>query len=585
MTASRYPGTCTRCGQLVPAGTGTALTTAGGWQVRHAGDCPVSPHNRHDAPVIGLACGEGYGGTGFTPGQTIRAEYICGDGIPEVFAAGQIPGGQLIRAGRGGVSGIVTVVTAAARYYAEDGLSFGVGADEGHVYQATARPATAGEAAPVLAAEAATDKRLQLHAAVQEQFGWRYPGSDAAYPAEVPGIEDLPEVPLRGRAARHSEDQLLVDEPGGYAWTRAYNGADGDDWSQSNHGSAIALRYPLTPARRALIGELRAVYEVAAWGAAGIRPGAARALIAAGLRLQDTQMLGAFTMEDGADAAAWLARTPARWEQAGWGSEVQTHAHRFTPREAARLADAGIGYPRACGLRQNGTATVEAMLSAAPPAVPDGPGRYVIRISSGNAVITDQAEQARILLDRNPAGWAGFRAEPGPVPLHVTSGWQLWDDGRISRGGWHHRPGAQLRHDYSDPAYQPGRGYPVIEDTLPRCLTEAAVHLVSLLVGASADNRADWDAPDKRRVLTGAAHVTTVKIGSHRKDHLYNGSGVTLERLDVTGASASQRSLWLVTEDWWDKGTEDADAGDTRWLYPDEPAARATYAARRHGIH
>ena len=46
--------------------------------------------------------------------------------------------------------------------------------------------------------------------------------------------------------------ELFVENEGEWVWLLTANGMDGDDWSSSNWGGRIALRYALTPERLAL---------------------------------------------------------------------------------------------------------------------------------------------------------------------------------------------------------------------------------------------------------------------------------------------------------------------------------------------
>lgn len=91
---------------------------------------------------------------------------------------------------------------------------------------------------------------------------------------QVPPLGAMDPVPIAPPASRPSghADRLVVDADAGQIWTLVYNGADGDDWSRSNHGTEIALRHPLTPERAQLVAELRAEYQdTEEYRAAGVR--------------------------------------------------------------------------------------------------------------------------------------------------------------------------------------------------------------------------------------------------------------------------------------------------------------------------
>ncbi|MFG1857541.1 hypothetical protein ACGFJT_37300 [Actinomadura geliboluensis] len=178
-------------------------------------------------------------------------------------------------------SGIAVVVASRSIYCAEEGMLFGVGADEGYVSQAGIRPATDAEAAPVLAVEAVRARRAELASRTRALLAWRFTGDRAPSDAEwVPAdqvsplrrLDPVPIAPPTSRPSRQA-DRLVVDADAGQIWTLVYNGADGDDWCRSNHGTEITLRHPLTPERVQLVAELRSEYQDTdeAYRAAGVR--------------------------------------------------------------------------------------------------------------------------------------------------------------------------------------------------------------------------------------------------------------------------------------------------------------------------
>jgi hypothetical protein len=192
-----------------------------------------------DAPTWKIQDGSGYGGSAFRVGQTLREPY-------------KAPG----------EARIVTVLTASQRYFSDDGMSFGVGDDQGYVYMATVREATPEEAAPIRAAEERAELTDRLGKAARERFGWLYaPTEDATTPDEVPGnVLNLPCVqvvpPWRQRMSV-SPDFLAVDETAGLVYSLSYNGADGDNWSYNNLPGYVVAVQPLTSERAELIAQLR----------------------------------------------------------------------------------------------------------------------------------------------------------------------------------------------------------------------------------------------------------------------------------------------------------------------------------------
>jgi hypothetical protein len=113
---ARYAGECSVCGNRIKKGELIDYSRETGARHAKCADAPkVTPG------PIALHGGEGYGCQGWTVGETILS-------------------GEKRRM-EGGPDGL-TIVTSSRRYIREDGLSFGVGAEQGYAYSATARPAT-----------------------------------------------------------------------------------------------------------------------------------------------------------------------------------------------------------------------------------------------------------------------------------------------------------------------------------------------------------------------------------------------------------------------------------------------------------
>lgn len=226
---ARYPGTCAVTGRDYPAGTHIAKRREG-WAIADAAT-GAEAAARAAAPIR-ISRGEGYGGRPYRVGETLRARWHEGGRQHE---------------------GVVTVVSAGATFYRggdEIAMSMGVGDDEGHLYTAWCRPATDEEAAPVLAAEAAAERRRQAIAALDAALE----SAEAEVPAEPRPAGDRYDFsdawPFRAG--------WVAVEPGGCVWHVQYNGADGDDWSRNTLPGAIALRLPATAERTAAVAEAAA---------------------------------------------------------------------------------------------------------------------------------------------------------------------------------------------------------------------------------------------------------------------------------------------------------------------------------------
>lgn len=427
-----------------------------------------------DQPTITISRGSGEAAPEVGPyrqGVAERATWPTNEHTPEVFSAEHVPGGRTLAAGL--VTGIVVPVQTSSRYYDEDGLSFGVGADEGHVYVATVRAATADEAAPILAAEQHAAHLRELTTRTRALLRWRHPdpevGAVYANPLTEPTPDtavDVPQAPEYGQIP--FPDRILIDRAAGLVWTLAYNGADGDNWSASNYGSHVALSHALTPERERLVADLIATYaDAAAWERLGVQPEAAHALIEAGWALSDYRQVTTMRVVDAADAAALTARTRQEWQEVGWPLDRYRQGgvgQAWRASEAAALVEAGMGFHRAQDLREQGQRTVQDALAARPPHVPDGATRLHLThprpetVFPGEAVsfCAGSAKNMRAFLDLHPKRWVWtLRAETGPRIRHVAGGmdgWQLWDDGALTQGTWYAPLGSQTPRGLSEAA-------------------------------------------------------------------------------------------------------------------------------------
>ncbi|WP_107661218.1 hypothetical protein [Nocardia suismassiliense] len=153
-------------------------------------------------------------------------------------------------------------------------------------------------------------------------------------------------------------------------------------------------------------------------------------------------VLDDFRIDTAGDAHDLLALTPEQWGAAGWGASPSWSPWRFDPAGAARLADAGITSARARALAEAGHCSVEAMLCATPPAVPQDATRIIITpqpdpIIGAPAFVTTDPALARGYLDRFPELWdATITADHATVVPVEPRGWALTADGELVAGHW-----------------------------------------------------------------------------------------------------------------------------------------------------
>jgi hypothetical protein len=129
---AKYAGRCTCCGKSITPGQSIEWSKAEG--SKHV-KCAASAAPTAPIPpdAIALSGGSGYGCEGWTVGQVVRYRTHDTDASKPEW---------------------LYVLHASQRYYREDGMSFGVGDDQGRVYWAKCRPATPDEAAPEIARRA-----------------------------------------------------------------------------------------------------------------------------------------------------------------------------------------------------------------------------------------------------------------------------------------------------------------------------------------------------------------------------------------------------------------------------------------------
>ncbi|MEU9837113.1 hypothetical protein AB0D67_36715 [Streptosporangium sp. NPDC048047] len=573
------PGTCTDCLQNVPTGAGELHGGPGTWSVTHHGPCPPHPLNPDGAPTWKITSSDspthGFREEGWAAGTVFRATLW---NVPaEELPAADTPGYARVDEQR------VTFIAVAVAFDSHREQDYDD--EEWYTYLTTiVRAATPEEAAPVLAAEAKRAHRAELARRVEALLTVsKYKlATDANYPSseELQGVAFGAKVPIpTSVAGRDYPTTVHVNHDAGLVWTWIHNGLDGDDWSDNNARNGIAVSHPLTDERRELIADLYAEYDNAATLATEI--GAPAAEVAAvldagwsGQQIRDARRL--FRLDEPGDGTALAARTPDQWRQAGWWEPSWYHNRKFGPADAARLADAGVSPGEAAG--RGGT--TEEILTARPPHIPADATRILILPPEGHhghylrplAAMT--VEQMTQRLTHSPELWKWrLQADAGPRPVHVTSGWQVWDDDAVTLTHWiHDRPshteenGTMPRIVYDDdPAW-------------PQAFTADGERLIGLLLGAR--NARDVFGPDKLHWLQVArdAETTREQVDEKRRDRYRNGCGATLYRHTITRPGQPPEHLWHLAEDEWHHG-EDADATVTYSLYRDEPGARAAYRA------
>ncbi len=229
---ARYTGTCSVCGRPIQAGEDAEWDKATR-TIRHPSCTPGSAAQE----TYALHGGSGYGCHGWRVGQTLRIDRS--------------------HPGRQHWPEYVTIVRATSRYIRDDGMSFGVGEDSGHLYAARARAATPEEVAPVQEALRCRDRRdagrqaLQALADTVQHTGERPPGQNAPEGERWFDTQDL----------EGGGNWWIIGDT--WIWYVLNNGMDGDDWSQNNvrtgGAGAIGWRLPRTEALVAQLSDIRSI--------------------------------------------------------------------------------------------------------------------------------------------------------------------------------------------------------------------------------------------------------------------------------------------------------------------------------------
>jgi hypothetical protein len=215
---AKFAGHCKRCNGEICVGDKIEWEKGkGSWHSK----CPATSPKASASLVLHAARGSGYGGRPYIIGQTILLKKD-----PEQW-------------------GVVTKV--GSQYYREDGLSFGVGDDQGHVYWAECRPAAADEIAAVVAKRQAAadekDEEASRVVRVRELIMQIHAG-------ECPEGSNVPEGDVikisRGQDMYGGGEWFVIGSE--WIWHVRNNGSDGADWSANNvrtgGAGAIGWRIP-----------------------------------------------------------------------------------------------------------------------------------------------------------------------------------------------------------------------------------------------------------------------------------------------------------------------------------------------------
>ena len=214
-------------------GVGVARRTATGWVVELSPTIPsLSPHKSPSGPNLSpdeelWTEGEGYRGRERKPGDVVQApEKNLRNKSDWWFVVRELP----------------------PRYYREDGMSFGVGDDSGHIYQHIIRPATLEESLPIRLKVEKEKVKQELRVILRKTIDEiKKKGIVPKGPIELRGKEI--ENPLDKGNIAYGGGSWFVFESG-VIWYVQNNGADGDDWSRNNivtgGAGAIGWKVPKT---------------------------------------------------------------------------------------------------------------------------------------------------------------------------------------------------------------------------------------------------------------------------------------------------------------------------------------------------
>jgi hypothetical protein len=182
--------------------------------------------------------GSGYGGRSLPIGTVLKTPKSILEKHPEI-----------------GEYSVVTSVK--SRYFSDDGMSFGVGDDSGHIYTFTVRAATPDESKPF------RDQESEKEAVRKAKIGLSELANNVDSDGEFPPMGSVPEGRIlfdSGNIYGGGDWWVIGPE---WIWHVKNNGTDGDDWSRNNvrtgGAGGIGHRVPYTPELAAKLNALQAV--------------------------------------------------------------------------------------------------------------------------------------------------------------------------------------------------------------------------------------------------------------------------------------------------------------------------------------
>ncbi len=213
---ARFPGKCRKCGGRIEPGqkiNWDKQTRA----VEHI-ECPTRQAEKttaakakpqYEFPTYNISGGSGYGCMGWQKGDVVR-------NTPNQVKQGEPE--------------FLYVLTAKSTYVDEDGMSFGVGDEEGYIYQATCREATEEEAKPVQERIEAKQRQKKRGVKIKEI------AADIREEGERPEGTNDPEGDVinigKGQTPYGGGEWFVIGSE--WIWYVQNNGSDGDDWSRNN---------------------------------------------------------------------------------------------------------------------------------------------------------------------------------------------------------------------------------------------------------------------------------------------------------------------------------------------------------------
>jgi hypothetical protein len=168
-----------------------------------------------DGETIKISGGSGYGYKGWTSGQITKNPRKEG---PE----------------------FLFVLTAKKQYVSEEGMSFGVGDEQGYIYSAVTRAATLEEAAPLIEREQA--EQSVRKASVRLQGIAKKIQAEGEYPKGETPTGDSIDLSSHDSKMYGGGERFVIGTE--WIWHIRGNGGDGDDWNRNNIPGAIAARMP-----------------------------------------------------------------------------------------------------------------------------------------------------------------------------------------------------------------------------------------------------------------------------------------------------------------------------------------------------